>query len=419
MPIQINKAFREVKDCIRRFVVLYGGAGSGKSYYISQHIILDCLNNRNIKWCCIRKVARTIRESVFAEITARIQEYGFNDYFQINKSDYTITCIPTGSKIIMTGIDDPEKIKSISSVTKFWIEEASELSLTDFKQVNLRLRGKSEIDKQIFISFNPVHNRHWLKEYFFDNPKHNSVIIKTTYHDNAFLDDEYKAELEALKDIDEYFYSVYCLGQWGNLTGVIYSNWSVTNVFPGNCDEIIYGLDFGFNNPTALVKVGIKDRLYYIDELLYRSNMTNSDLIQQLKTLNITGTIYADAAEPARILEIQNVGFNVVAADKSVIPGIDYCKAQQLRVTESSINLINELNTYSWKKDKSNKSLDEPIKINDHLTDAFRYAIYSHNKNHVSLPHITANGIIRTPSQPIDHTLTRSERMKLRNRFRI
>lgn len=363
--MKISGVFRDIRDSAKRFIVLYGGAGSGKSVYMVQHILLDVVSNPNVKWCIIRKVARTIKESVFAELSSQISDAGLTHKFNINKSDYSITC-DNGSRIIMLGIDDPEKIKSISGIHKFWIEEASELDFADFKQINLRLRGRSLYIKQIYLTFNPIHNQHWLKVYFFDDPKPNALILKTTYHDNPFLDDEYKMELENLRELDEYWYNVYCLGEWGNISGVVYTNWSVLEDWPEFFTETIYGLDFGYNVPTALVEVSTKDGEYYIKEKIYECKLTNSDLIARLKELGITNSIYADSAEPDRIQELRNAGFIVYEADKSVKDGIDYVKSQKLYIHQDSTNIKNEMNTYAWKKDHVGNATDIPIKINDH-----------------------------------------------------
>lgn len=390
--LKINKAYKDVKNSNKRYVVLYGGAGSGKSYYTAQHIILDCLQNPGSHWCVIRKVARTLRNSVYELLTSLIIENDLSDLFQMNKSDMTITCIENGSKIIMSGIDDPEKLKSIANINKFWIEECSELTQKDFTQIDLRLRGKNKYPNQIFITFNPVSNTHWLKTHFFDRINSDALVIKTTYKDNSQIDEEYKAKLEQFKETDSYTYDVYCLGNWGNLSGVVFYNWSVVDSFP-DCSDVFYGLDFGFNNPSAFVKIGIRDNEFYVQQLLYKPNLTNADLINELKQFDIKGIIYCDAAEPARIQELQNSGFNAQSANKSVRDGIDFVKAQHLNILDSSQDLINELNEYHWRKDKNDNQLDEPVKFKDHLIDAMRYGIYTHCKSSISVPRITTTGI--------------------------
>lgn len=388
--IVLNKSFKDVKQRNERFIILYGGAGSGKSYYTAQHILLDCIEN-TVKWCCIRKVARTLRNSVFELFNDLINEYNLNDYFNINKTDMTIECV-NGSKIIMLGIDDPEKIKSIAGINSFWIEEASELDERDFNQINLRLRGITQHKKQIFLTFNPISSTHWLKKTFFDVIRDDSYIIKTTYKDNSKIDKEYATQLEAYKEIDEYYYNVYCLGEFGNLTGIIYNNWNVLETFPDG-GETIYGLDFGFNNPSALVEIKIKDNEFYIKELFYESGLITTDLIEKIKSFNLKGFVYCDSAEPALIQELQLKGINAVSSNKDVMDGINFIKTLKLHVHHQSINVIKELNEYHWRKNKDGSPLDEPVKFNDHSLDAIRYAIYTHCKNYIIVPRITKDGV--------------------------
>ena len=152
---------------------------------------------------------------------------------------------------------------------------------------------------------------------------------------------------------------------------------------PEQFDEIIYGLDFGYNNPSALVEIGIRDENAYILSELYESKLTNADLIEKLKSLiaNKNAPVYADAAEPQRIEEITRAGFNIHPADKSVKDGIDYVKRQKILISPECDNAIAEFNTYKWKEDRNGNVLDEPVKFRDHLMDAMRYALYTHSKS--------------------------------------
>ena len=156
---------------------------------------------------------------------------------------------------------------------------------------------------------------------------------------------------------------------------------SLIDDIPPNPTDIFYGIDFGFNNPTALVQVTVYDGKFYVKEILYQSGLTNNALIEKLKILLKDfedKTIYADAAEPNRIAEIELAGFNIRPAQKNVLNGIMSVKSDNFFVTKSSANLIKELQTYSWKSDNNGNILEEPIKFNDHLVDAMRYAIYTY-----------------------------------------
>jgi phage terminase large subunit len=167
------------------------------------------------------------------------------------------------------------------------------------------------------------------------------------------------------------------LGLWGKLENIIYSNWEVVREYPESYDEVIYGLDFGFNNPTALIEIRIKDKQLYLREIIYLTGLTNNQLIEKLKVENIKGSIYADSAEPARIEEIRQAGFNIYPAVKDVLDGIDFVKRYKLHIYNSE-NIVKEISQYSYKKDKNGNVLEEPIKYLDHTLDGIRYGIFTH-----------------------------------------
>ena len=361
-----------------RYEIFYGGAGSGKSVFVAQRMLVRAMKERGHKTLVVRKVAKTNRHSTFALITGIMRQWNIEQLFKVNKSDMEITCL-NGNQIIFTGLDDVEKLKSIANITDIWVEEASEISHDDFKQLDLRLRGKTPYPLQITLTFNPISALLWHKAYFFDNPKDNTVILKTTYLDNKFLDDEYKQVINNLQHEDKTYYNIYGLGEWGVLGNLIYSNWEVVSDVPASFDEIIWGLDFGFNNPSALLKIGIKDgNLYLLDEM-YKTGLTNQDLIKELRHRVPTNeAVYADSAEPARIEEIKRAGFRVYPAQKDVADGLDFVKRQRLFIHKTCANVIKEIQGYKYKEDKDGNVLDEPVKFADHLMDAMRYAIYTH-----------------------------------------
>lgn len=207
-----------------RYLVLMGGGGSGKSVFITQKIILRMLTEKKHRFLVLRKVAKTLRESVFAEIKKTIYRWELQQLFKIPKghsSDLYISCV-NGNEILFAGLDDVERLKSISGVTSVWLEEASEMSPEDFRQLDIRMRGKSLNYKQLMISFNPIDINHWLKKEFFDRDKPNAKTLHSTYLDNRFLPQEDRGVLEAFKDTDPYFYQVYCLGEWGVLGKTIF-----------------------------------------------------------------------------------------------------------------------------------------------------------------------------------------------------
>jgi len=381
----VNDSFYPYLSDHSRYLCFFGGGGSGKSKFAAQKILLRILvgmkEGKKHKFLALRKTQPSCRKSVFAEFKKLISEWNLSELVNINKSEMYFEFI-NGSEILTGGCDDAEKLKSIEGITSVWLEECTELSLADFRQVDLRLRGHTQSYKQIILTFNPISKLLWLYNEFFINEKENAIVHHSTYKDNKFLDTAYIKMLQDLEKQDPRYHQIYALGEWGELKGVIYSNYKITNVIP-KFSEVIYALDFGFNDPSTLLRIGYHDNSFYLKELLYHRGLTNSDLIEQLKNkipkkVRRERIIYADAAEPARIEEICRAGFICKPADKSVKDGIDFCRRNRLYIDSESTNLIKEIQSYKYKEDKEGNSLEEPLKFNDHTCDAFRYGMYTH-----------------------------------------
>lgn len=380
MEIKIPEKFESILDNENRYLIMVGSAGSGKSEFSGRKIFYRCMKEGNHRFLIMRKVRTTLRESVI-KLMLELLDSTKNLYI-FNKTERFITLYnPQGikSEILFEGLDDPEKIKSIKGITGIWIEEMTEFTRQDVMQIDLRLRGKTKYYKQIMCSFNPIESAApWIKEDFFDNKKEDSYVHHSTIDDNPFIDKGYFNVVDRIND--PVYHKIYRLGQWAVARGIIYENWDILDKFPKEFDEVIWGLDFGFNNPSALVKIGYKDNEIYIEEKLYKKGLTNNDLIQEMENMinNKNDEIYADSAEPARIEEIGRAGFNIKPSDKSVKDGIDRVKTYKLHIHKESNNLQNEVKVYKWKEDKNGNPLDEPVKFQDHLNDAFRYGIYTH-----------------------------------------
>lgn len=378
-----------------RLQIYFGGASSGKSFFIAQRIALDTLNGRNT--LVLRKVARTLRGSCWNEVIKAITALPrtLRDCFNVSKSEMLITATNNGAQILFAGLDDVEKIKSITPangvLTDIWIEEATETSYDDFKQLEKRLRGESRHPKRISLSFNPVYKEHWIYGQFFKGWDEGKTeykadglsILKATYKDNRFLtpDDIYALENEQ----DEYYRNVYTLGNWGVLGDVIFRNWKVEDLskLKKSADRLYYGLDFGFSSdPSALVKVHYDrkcKRLYVLEEMCERG-LTNDLLAKRVQAIAGRDYVTCDSAEPKSIAELRNYGVNALATKKgkdSVLHGIQWLQQHEIIVDCSCISLRQELTTYQWKRDKDGNSLAMPEDRNNHLIDALRYALES------------------------------------------
>lgn len=386
-----NKAYLPFLYAATRTQIFFGGSSSGKSVFLAQRAVLDVAQGRR-NYLITRKVARTIRASVFNEINKTIRRFKLTEYFNVNKSDMVITCV-NGYQILFAGLDDVEKVKSITPqkgvITDIWVEEATETERNDIKQLQKRLRGLSKTGKRLTLSFNPIIQTHWIyTEYFggWDDSKNlyqdeDLLILRTTYRDNKFLTDDDRAALE--NETDPYFRAVYTDGKWGVLGAVIFKNWRVEDCSEVRkvADKFKNGLDFGFaEDPAAVVHAyydKTRKRIYILDEI-YEHGLTNDLLAERVKELIGRQYIVCDSAEPKSIQELKNHGVNALAAKKgkdSVNFGIQWLQQQEIIVDISCTNMKNELQQYKWKEDKEGNALPVPVDKFNHLLDALRYAL--------------------------------------------
>lgn len=381
----------QLENYTTRFNVFYGGAGSGKSHFVVQKMILKYLKFNNRKCLVVRKVANTLRDSIFALFKTVLSDWQLFTKCQVLESYMTII-LPNGSQFIFKGLDDQEKIKSIANIDDIVIEECTELVPIDFTQLNLRLRSKN-IYNQIHLMFNPISKANWVYKKWFANGYDTSstMILHTAHQHNKFLPQEYIDSLLAMKDENPALYEVYALGKFATLDKLVYDNWTVTEfdyreILRTNKNAKAYfGLDYGYtNDPTAFICV-IVDRvaknLYVFDEF-YETGMLNNQIADKIKYKGYAKEIItADSAEQKSTQEIRiKEGITRIRPARkgkdSVLNGIQYIKQYKMFVHSNCVHTIEELENYSWVKDKeTGEYINEPIDSYNHLMDAFRYAL--------------------------------------------
>ena len=237
MKITINvskKVFNDVYIpflyCKDRYQVFYGGGSSGKSFFIAQNQVLELINPSKHNLLVVRQTGDTNRKSTFPLFKQVISAWNLGKYFKINESDMRIKCLLTNNEIAFAGLDDVEKIKSITfesgELTTIWVEEATECLEADINQLKVRLRGGTS-KKQMILSFNPINIQHWIKRHFIDSGL--ATICFSTYKDNKFLTEDDRKALEDLQYIDEYTYEVYCLGHWGIIGKTVFDARAISN----------------------------------------------------------------------------------------------------------------------------------------------------------------------------------------------
>lgn len=403
--VQANPCFREVDRSTKRYIVMKGSAGSGKSVDTAQNYILRLMMDMGRNLVCIRKSDITNRDSTFAELTGAIYRM-FGDkadrYWAINMSPLKLTCRANGNQIIFRGMNDDkqrEKLKSITfqrgKLTDVWCEEATELTQADFEIIDDRLRGQLPEGQfyQIRMTFNPVNKNHWIKKVFFDIPDSNVLTHHSTYLDNRFIDEAYKARMERRKIVDPEGYQIYGRGEWGEIGGLILHNWEVKDISQSldDYDGVSIGQDFGFNHANAILLLGWKDGNIYILKEVYVFEKDTTEIIPLADKAEIPRNkiMWCDSAEPDRIKMWKNAGFiarpvkkTKHAKDKSYVNGqIDWLKQRNIYVHPSCVNTIKELQQWKWQKDeKTGGYLDIPVDFQDDAMAALRYGIESWRK---------------------------------------
>ena len=408
ITVKANPCFKEVDMSQKRYIVMKGSAGSGKSVDTAQNYLLRLMQDKGRNLVCIRKSDITNRDSTYAELTgAAYRMFGeqADRYWSIKQSPLSLTCRANGNQIIFRGVNDEkqrEKLKSITfqrgKLTDVWIEEATEITQADFEIIDDRLRGELPPGQfyQIRMTFNPVNRNHWIKKVFFDVPDPNVLTHHSTYLDNRFIDAAYHARMARRKEVDPEGYQIYGLGEWGEVGGLILHNWKAEEISQDldDYDDIAIGQDFGFNHANALLLLGIKDDNIYILQEIYVFEKETAEIIPLAIRHGFpkNKTMWCDSAEPDRIKTWKSAGFRAKGVTKEHTTDKKYQAAQidwlkgvvskervihrMIYVHPSCVNTIKELQQWKWKKDeRTGEYLDEPVPFQDDAMAALRYGV--------------------------------------------
>ncbi|OCL28653.1 hypothetical protein U472_00420 [Orenia metallireducens] len=378
-------------DNYRATQLFYGGSSSGKSYFLAQRAVKDMAEGGH-NYLVLRKVQRDCKKSVWNEIIKAIIRFGLYEYVNINKSDFVIT-FPNGYQILFGGLDDRERVKSITPqkgvITDIWCEEATEFEEADIKQLNKRLRGQASVKKRLILSFNPIIKSHWIYRKYFHSWEDNKQeylddrlsILKTTYKDNDFLTED---DIERLLDEDDpYYLDVYINGNWGVLGNIIFKNWEVRDLsdMVDKLDRSCHGLDFGFSNDPAAVLKQYFDKssrtLYVFDEI-YQSGLLDRELAK--KTIDMVGEeeVICESAEPKSIEHLRDNGVNARGATKgpgSIKTRYRWMQGIKIVLDVKCVNYKRELQVHKWKEDRHGNPLPQPEDRNNHALDASMYGL--------------------------------------------
>lgn len=420
LPSIVGRGYKTFWNFRGRYRVVKGSRASKKSKTTALWFIYHMMKHKDANTLVVRNTYRTLKDSCFTELKWAVKRLGVEHLWIFKESPLEATYIPTGQKIYFRGLDDPLKVTSITVdvgvLCWMWIEEAYEvMKEEDFDMLDESIRGECPegLWKQITITFNPWNERHWLKHRFFDEitgtdaegnpiytPRKEKVssdgeilAITTNYLINEWLDKADIAVFERMKRNNPRRYAVAGLGGWGIVDGLIYENWkeesfTLDGIREKHADlKSAFGLDFGYtNDPTALFcgYLSLKDKKLYVYDELYKTGLSNKKIKEEIENMGfLKERITADSAEPKSIDELKGYGLHVSAAVKgkdSINNGIQWIQDLEIIIHPRCVNFLTEISNYTFKTDKFNKRLNEPIDDFNHLMDAMRYALEKYIK---------------------------------------
>ena len=379
----VPKFFPLLLDYSHRWEIYRGSAGSSKSYFITQKLIVRACNEQ-IKILVCRRTGATLRNTCFSLFKDIIQKWQLTPYVKIRETDFNIR-FANGSEIIFIGLDEETKLLSLNNIGCVFIEEVYEVPKAIVEQLNLRLRGNTP-NQQILMAFNPISKHHWLYDFCEENPPANSLITHSTYKDNPFLNAEYIAELEELYTRNPQKARVFCDGEWGvDAEGLVFQNWKVEEF---NHEEIngqlMVGLDFGFIHDISAITASLlveEEKRIYIFKEYGSTGKTNKDLASIITSLGFSkSVIVADCAEPKSIAEIKAEGIQKIKpctkGKDSVSFGIQKLQNYEIIIHPNCTGTIMEFENYTYEKDKNTGLYtNKPIDDFNHYIDALRYSL--------------------------------------------
>jgi len=396
----------------KRFILLYGGRDSAKSFFAGQKILINTLKYKYYKAVLVRNFHSKIKDSQFSLLEKIIKLYKWGKFFYLTVNPLQITCTFNNNKIIARGLDrHPEALKSIDDPTCIWYEEAIEIPEKAFINSSFSLRNSFNVPLTEIFTFNPENENTFINREFFpdkanyekedgnfhyvESIRDDAVILHTTYTDNKFVTEDRKKNLLNIRD--PHYKKVYTYGLWGGaLKGLIFPEWKVVKDFPEEEKELGYWLDFGYTiDPTAIGKLTKYAGKLYAKEYVYETGLTNiinednpqqKSIEQRLVENNISkdDMIFADKAEPKSIRELRLKGYNIIPAPKflkSIITGINVLKKWKINIDINSVNIIKEKNNYKWKEHAFTGDLiNEPIDNFNHHIDGIRGIALYYNR---------------------------------------
>jgi len=388
--ISLLESFREVLLSNAREKVLYGGSGSGKTHVVQQYALLMGLQEPNAQSLVVMETQPGVLTGMFYPMKEML--YDMDIEFSGRETTPIFIRLPNNHTIWFISADKPEKIKYITNPKRVIINEATSLTESKFNQLMNRM-GRTYEDAELIFTFNPIDHRHWLVEKYVNPHLEHRVgadvfVHHSTYRDNPYLAKVWKEWLSGMEQRDANFYRIYALGLPGTLEGLIFNegtHWTHTpfETWPSRIQKNpprVIGIDWGFNDPTAIVAIWELENKLWVHNILYASNMTQVDTGSFMERKYLESgwpkslSTYCDPSRPEHIEDMKRRGFNTLKPDyRDIRLGISLIKEQDIIISSESTNMIKELRNYRW-AEKNDRIIDEPVDEFNHAIDAMRYA---------------------------------------------
>lgn len=393
LPDVVGGGYRDFWTFRGRYRVVKGSRASKKSKTMALWLIYNIMRHKGANALVVRKTYRSLKDSCYTELQWATERLGVSDLWKFSLSPLEVTYLPTNQKIYFRGLDDPQKVASITvasgALCWAWIEEAYEIdSEKDFDHLDETIRGRlpEDLYHQITLTLNPWNERHWIKRRFFDVTSDETLALTTNYKVNEFLCDQDRALFERMKERNPRRYQVAGLGDWGVVEGLVYENWEVEDYTLADLPDdakIAVGLDYGYStDPSALMIAyySPSERKVWIWEDWTAHHKVNREIAEEIKRRGYAKErIIADSAEGKSNEELRRLGLRrVQGATKgpdTVRFGVQWLQDQRILVHPRCKDTVTELATYAWKQDHLGNYTGKPVDKDNHLLDALRYAL--------------------------------------------
>lgn len=361
--------YYQLRNSQAKIVIEQGGTSSGKTYTTLQVLFDIAISEYNLVISVVGQDVPNLKRGAYrdAKIIWSKEEHLQELFDRPNESDKIFTCKKTGSIIEFVSYQTEQDAKS-GKRDYLFINEANGIPYNIFWQLYIRTRRKT------FIDYNPT-TRFWAHDLM---NQQEVAVFYTDHRNNDYLTKDEHDRIENIRDKE--LWRVYARGMTGAISGLIFRNWMLCDEMPDDYKWRVVGMDFGYNDPTAIIDIRFADGMIWLDELCYKSDMVTRDIAEELERNELRREkIIADSAGKMSIEELRRIyRYKVEPCKKgadSIVHGIQTMQTYPIRITRRSTNLRKEFETYKWKVDRNGNTLNEPIDEFNHAIDASRYGI--------------------------------------------